>query len=398
MDKIKRKVQNLSIKKTFIVLTILTIILTVLLSLIIIFGFSALYNHISEKYTFVVPLYSEDGVGELYFNYISKEIPALDQFILDFVHNGITPLLLVLFLFITILQARVFYRLKLKQPIQLLSEGVEKIEENDWDFSIHYQSQDEMGALCNAFETMRKELYDSNRKMRQTMEEQRRLNAAFSHDIRTPLTVLKGYTEFLQQYIPTGRISEKKLLKTIDYMAESVDRLEMYVETMNSLHRLEDIPLRITEKTGDELIESLDNCLKVLSNKYDKKYQLISLLSENYYRIDKEIIFQVAENLITNAFRYAKHQVIVQVQSKEDDLILKVLDDGQGFQLEDLKMALEPFYRNDTQTDTEENHLGLGLNICKILCQRHNGSIFLGNRKEGGAAVTAKFRMEVDKI
>ena len=79
----------------------------------------------------------------------------------------------------------------------LLTTSANRIAENDLDFSIVYDRNDEMGLLCKAFEKMRSALESNNREMWRQMNERQKLNAAFSHDLRTPLSVLKGYVEYL---------------------------------------------------------------------------------------------------------------------------------------------------------------------------------------------------------
>ena len=85
-----------------------------------------------------------------------------------------------------------FYRLKLKKPLIILKDATARIMEDDLDFSVEAAAPDELGALCGAFETMRRALLANNQKLWRQAEEQKRLNAAFSHDLRNPLTVLKG--------------------------------------------------------------------------------------------------------------------------------------------------------------------------------------------------------------
>ena len=94
--------------------------------------------------------------------------------------------------------AALFYRRKLKGPIALLDMASRKIAEKDLDFAIHWDRRDEMGALCASFEEMRRALWENNRVMWRQMEERKRLNAAFAHDLRTPLTVLSGYAGMLR--------------------------------------------------------------------------------------------------------------------------------------------------------------------------------------------------------
>ena len=81
---------------------------------------------------------------------------------------------------------------------------------------------------------MRSALYESNRQLWRSLEERKRLNAAFSHDLRTPLTVLRGYADFLEKYIPGGRIPEKKLLEVLGMMNGQIVRLEHYTQKMSA--------------------------------------------------------------------------------------------------------------------------------------------------------------------
>ena len=100
--------------------------------------------------------------------------------------------------FCIIAAALLFYRNRLKKPLVELRTASEKIANNDLDFSIDYDNNDELGQLCASFEIMRTTLADNFSKMWRQVEERKALNAAFAHDLRTPLTVLKGYNEMLQ--------------------------------------------------------------------------------------------------------------------------------------------------------------------------------------------------------
>ena len=85
-----------------------------------------------------------------------------------------------------------YYHIKLKQPISTLRNGISRIRNHDLDFSMPVHSDDELGQLCTAFDTMREELLKSNQELWRQAEERKRLNVAFSHDLRNPITVLKG--------------------------------------------------------------------------------------------------------------------------------------------------------------------------------------------------------------
>lgn len=127
-------------------------------------------------------------------------------------------------LFITVFM---FYRLKLKEPLALLTKGASRIIENDLDFTIEAKSQDELGQLCIAFETMRRTLLNNNRELWQQTEERKRLNAAFSHDLRNPVTVLKGSAKLAKKVLWTELETQNRL--SIIYLALKTIQAELSV-------------------------------------------------------------------------------------------------------------------------------------------------------------------------
>ncbi len=113
------------------------------------------------------------------------------------------------------LVARFYYKKKLNPPIQILLREAEKIGNNELDHPCYYDSPDEMGRVCNAVDQMRIQLAERQGKIWEQMEEQRRLNAAFAHDMRTPLTVLHGYVDLLSMYQDSGQISQELFLRDL---------------------------------------------------------------------------------------------------------------------------------------------------------------------------------------
>lgn len=282
-----------------------------------------------------------------------------------------------------------FYRIKLKKPLHILSTSAAQIANNNLDFVITYDKTDEMGQLCSAFEKMRSTLEANNREMWRQMDDRKRLNAAFSHDLRTPLTVLEGHLNILQKYAPAGKLSTDEISETYCVMASQLTRLKSYVSSMNDLQRLEDIPISAKPVDVAELLETLKDTAEIVCGGKQLIYQ-----NEVYVEVlvlDVEIVMQVFENLLSNAVRYAKSSVLVVCNTQGSTFSVSVMDDGDGFDPVALKTATDPFYT--TEKKDESQHFGLGLNICKILCLRHGGGIVLNNRPFGGASVTATFGM-----
>ena len=152
----------------------------------------------------------------------------------------------LLFVLGTIFCAWIFYAIKLKQPLSLLLQSADRISQSDLDFCLDYPASDEMGELCKAMDTMRAALLKSNQETWSMMEERRKLSASIAHDLRTPITVMKGYTEYLSHNVPLGRISEDKLMDTIHNLSLATDRLEQYANQVREIQAMDAIPVKPT--------------------------------------------------------------------------------------------------------------------------------------------------------
>ncbi|HIU29759.1 MAG TPA: HAMP domain-containing histidine kinase [Candidatus Egerieisoma faecipullorum] len=283
--------------------------------------------------------------------------------------------------------AFLFYRRKLKKPIELLEAAYRKVAENDLDFVLRYDSLDEMGKLCEAFEKMRRSLSENNREMWRQMEERKRLNAAFSHDLRTPLTVLKGHASMLLSSLPQHSLPQEEVIGEVRTMAAHITRLEKYVEAMTQLQRLEDIEIRREPVDAAVLIGALEETAGILCG--DKTLLSHDTVEGGAFRLDEEAVSQVFENLLSNAVRYAEQKIEITFRTSAQFFCIEVSDDGAGFSCAGLEQATAPFYRE--KQEFGDLHMGIGLNICKILCIKHGGYLSVANRKEGGACVTAVF-------
>nr|MDE5752928.1 HAMP domain-containing histidine kinase [Oscillospiraceae bacterium] len=278
----------------------------------------------------------------------------------------------------------IFYRLELKKPIGILLDASSKISENQLDFEIIYKKQNELGQLCKAFNDMRQALDENNREMWHSLEERKRLNSAFSHDLRTPLTVLRGYTDFLQNYI--GQVSEEKIQNILSMMGSQINRLENYTYKMSALQKLEDIVPDVKEISTDRLKENVQASAIYLCQ--DKSFSLHFDAKMCSVFLDAELVSEVYENLLSNAVRYTKNKILIDISVTEEFFMLSVENDGNGFTQEALQLATEPFYRGDGEQNS--SHFGLGLYICRIICEKCGGTLQIGNTAMG-AKVTAKF-------
>lgn len=393
MGKIKKQLKSKTLKTSFaryIIVCILgALLISSLLSNLCQFGQSLLYEKYQDEYrNYAYELRLNSNVGDsvlIYTESITNIFTPVERVIyntLGFFSIGVYPLCFMLSIMITSI---LFYKRELQTPLAILNDATDHIAENDLDFKISYDKEDELGKLCSSFEKMRLALQDNTLEMLRQMEERKRLNVAFAHDLRTPLTVLKGQCEMLVKYTP--KMTEEKIVSTAEMMERHIARLEAYVTTMNDLQRLEDIEILREQVTIDKLV----NQMNVTGASVCGKKELIfknEISSVSPMELDVSVIMQVYENLLANAVRYANNKVMITISLQKDYFILTVIDDGNGFTAKDLSSATKPFYKAEKETNHE--HFGMGLNICKILCEKHGGYLNLSN--EHGAKVVVAFK------
>ncbi|NBH83740.1 sensor histidine kinase [bacterium C-53] len=377
------RIKQMNLKKALFTITFFNITIALILSLLSVWGCVTLRSQIAPS-GIVVEIRSNSVV----MNQLPErtaQAAAIDEIIS--VIQMILPILIYIgALFITV---SMFYCLKLKEPLALLTKGASRIIENDLDFTIEAESQDELGQLCTAFETMRKTLLDNNRELWRQAEERKRLNAAFSHDLRNPVTVLKGSAKLAEKSVMDGTGSPEQIAGHLSRIERYTGRIERYIETMSSIQRLEEIPIQQEQAEWDNLISELEATITFVGADSSKRIKFNSSTSAKSLSIDKSILFQIAENLISNAIRFAAQTIYVSCSLNETVLKLSVTDDGCGFPAALIKNGIQPFQKGSKDTE----HFGMGLYICNLLCQRHGGSISVQNHKIG-ATVSATLKIQ----
>lgn len=359
-----------------------------------------------REYRFTAP-YTPDEAFLLFMNFFRTWCPFI---------YGFLGFILAIFL---------FYGKRLARPLSILEGSVEKIRGDDLDFHVTYESRDELGKLCDSMEEMRTELLRDKEEMWRLIERQKELNAAFAHDLRTPLTVLRGYTDFLARYIPEGKVSQEKLQATLELMTEHLKRLEEYSRTMKGIRSIEEVPFAPEKTTFQSMDRKIEEVIFALNQVRDVEILYVkngtgrsdlsgdaglhgtgspaedadahesdSPAGESVDRpyVDDNLVMEVLENMLSNAIRYAgkRIEVLSDYDPERKEWLLAVRDDGPGFSEEQLDKVVKPYYKEAEIGGTDE-HFGIGLHICRELCKKHGGTLNVANSIQGGAVVTASF-------
>lgn len=355
---------------------------------------------------------------------------------------------------LAVLLFRRFYRRHVGGPLSVLEAAADRIARQDLDFQIGAVRGRELGRLGAAMEGMRSSLLATQRELWRTAEDRRRLNAAFAHDLRTPVTVLKGTLEMARMKADRAGSGED-VRKTLDTLSGQADRLESYAQLMSRVTKLEDREvmrsacapsdvIRVLERQAAGYVATRGNGCKLLFSLGDgmraagagdgsvaapdaggaaaagvehtaepcpghaaaPDAERAAEPCPEPLSIDMQLVEEVLGNLLGNACDHARSKVAVSVDLLQPEqgslaagargdvrLELVVTDDGRGFTAEALHHGCDPFYSEAKSAE----HFGLGLNIARTLARLHGGAVELGNLEGGGACVTATFAVDTNE-
>lgn len=321
---------------------------------------------------------------------LSERNPVPDKLI--FILNGIRQLCPYFYLVAAMVLAGRFYAdNRIKAAITELRLAVGHMAAGDLGFEAAWQSGDEFAALFKDLEKLRIMLKREKLDQWRSGEEQRRINAAFAHDIRTPLTVMKGYSEFLIKYVPAGKVTEQMLLDKLGRISYQGDRLLSFSKTMTTLQTLEKREVRCRLRDAGEIDGHIRDAAEGMK-KEGVEISCTNLLKGNpVLLLDLEMVLEAVENVLQNALRYAGQKIEITEDYREHTLIVYVKDDGAGFSPEALRKADKAYFSEKKGEDREDGHFGIGLFVTKTLCEKHGGELKLFNSVGGGAIASVSF-------
>lgn len=271
-----------------------------------------------------------------------------------------------------------FYRRKLKEPLSLLEDATRQIAAQNLDFELVYPCEDEMGKLCRSFEDMRKALCENNKIMWNMLEERRLMQASIAHDLRNPIAIIEGYTEYLENVLKGNEMNREKTTRIAQNLGAAAKRLEQYTESVRLLNQTEESQLDRKPVNAKKLASDIAEDLSLLSEKKGISLQTTNRLPLEEIQIDSALLYRVLENILNNALRFAKQEIKLDLSLENRKLTVIITDDGCGFSPEILNGGEKKLLSVD-----KDGHMGIGLSISRLLCQKHGGKLELSNAVEG---------------
>lgn len=348
-------------------------------------------NRLNEVRLYVPIVKKSSQSGLVILKYVLKPTAANPKF------NFLVPSELLIFLspfiYITIFTwifSKKFSN-SINMPIKELINASKKIQERQLDFSITYNAPNELGELSQSFESMRRELNLSLNRQWEIEQDRREMVSAIAHDLRTPLTIIKGHTEVLQN----GNLNNKdRVERYLGIIEENTNRAIKLIEDINTLSKIERIDFQLSSNPIDiiNFIYRKSEGYRVLCDEKSIKFNVLIEDKRNFnnlMEIDDYRISQVLDNIILNSFRFTEEggNISLKAVIEQQQISFTIKDSGPGFSQGDLKNIFKKFYQGDPTRSKEKGHSGLGLYIVKNIIEKHNGYIQAENNMEGGACI-----------
>ena len=268
-------------------------------------------------------------------------------------------------------------------PLVKLKKATKNIKEGNLDFVLEVEGNDEFSQLCQDFEEMRKRLKESTEEKILMDKENKELISNISHDLKTPITAVKGYVEGIMDGVADTPEKMDRYVRTIYNKTNEMDHLinELTFYSKIDTNR---IPYTFSKLNVEDYFS---DCAEELGLEMETRG--IELVYANYVEkgvqviADGEQIRRVIHNIVSNAIKYMeKPKGIIQLRVKDvgDFIQVEIEDNGKGIAAKDLPYIFDRFYRTDVSRNSSKGGSGIGLSIVKKIMEDHGGKVWATSR------------------
>ena len=366
-----------------------------------------------------LPAYGEpmlDKETGYYYNELEKYVKQIDFRFSDgsngsvFVVTKMNSLIskhLLIDMFIAIFVILIFTSLMLTQwihkgvfsPINELNVAMRKIKEGNFDYMLQTDAKGEIGDLYRNYEDMRLRLKESTEEKVEHEKQNKELISNISHDLKTPITAIKGYVEGIMDGVADTPKKMDKYIKTIYNKANDMDKLinelTIYSGIDNNRIPYNFHRINVAEYFGD-CVEEVG--LDLESRNIQLNYS--NLVEQDTIVIaDPEQMKKVINNIISNSVKYmdkSKGVIDIRILDQVDSICIELEDNGKGIAQKDLQKIFERFYRTDASRNSAQGGSGIGLSIVKKIIEDHGGYIWATGKEGEGTCIHFVLRKYIE--
>lgn len=315
---------------------------------------------------------------------VSQAIPEVSKFVFNM---GIAIILILAFTAVVLIW---WIHRGVVAPLKRMQIATQNIKDGNLEFELEVETDDEIGQLCRDFEEMRIRLRDNAEEKLETDRRSKELISNISHDLKTPLTAIKGYVEGIMDGVADTPEKMDRYIKTIYNKAMEMDLL------INELTLYSKIDSnRIPYNFNTVLVNDyFDDCSDELKDELEAHG--IDFSYYNYVESDVKIIADVEQlkrvinNIVSNSVKYMdkpKGKINLRVKDVGDFVQIEIEDNGKGISTKELPNIFERFYRTDASRNSATGGSGIGLSIVKKIVEEHGGKIWATSREGIGTVM-----------
>lgn len=276
------------------------------------------------------------------------------------------------------------------KPLALLKAATENIKQGNLNFSVRAEANDEIGELCIAFEEMRKKLKEQIDISMQYERDNKELISNISHDLKTPITAIKGYIEGIQDGVADTPEKMDRYLRTVYTKANDMEKL---IEELFLYSKLDSNSMTYSFVKLN-LNDYFEDCIEEISMDLEARH--IELGFFNY--ADKDVVIiadpeqlkRVIMNIVNNSAKYIgdrKGLINVRIREEAEFVQIEIEDNGKGIAKTELGHIFDRCYRTDASRNSAQGGSGLGLSIAKKIVEEHGGRIWATSKENIGTSI-----------
>lgn len=329
--------------------------------------------------------YPDDSEGSAFIvTTLEETVPEIKSLMADVLVS------VLLILVLTACMLTIWIYTSLINPIKKLQVAAQNIKDGNLDFTVDVESNDEIGELCKNFEEMRQRLKDNAEEKIASEKENKALISNIAHDLKTPITAVKGYAEGIIDGVADTPEKRDKYIRTIYNKANEMDTLinELTLYSKIDTNR---IPYNFARLNVSEYF---NDCIEEIG--LDLEAKNVGLAYFNYADEDIQIIAdpeqlkRVINNIVGNSVKYLdKKKGIINIRIKDvgDFIQVEIEDNGRGIAARDLPYIFDRFYRADASRNSATGGSGIGLSIVKKIIEDHGGKIWATSKESMGTVM-----------
>lgn len=362
------------------------------------------YNMYILMITLLIVFFSAFYIIEVSFAVMRNDGIMADQIIRDIYtqinENGtvykyamLTIAAAVVLIIITVFSVNLMLARKLSKPINELTTAAYKVRNDELDFELLGSGINELNELYNAFYDMRMKLKENRKINEMQIYERKVMLANISHDIKTPLTSVKGYIEAIMDGVAVTR---DKLDKYLGIIYKKTAVIEEMINNMSDLSMLELSKVKLNFEYGD-----VGEFIRSIADEYnsENKYVDIKCLfsGKMIIKADFMMLRRVFSNIIGNSIKYRKYDkcsIDINIRERNEGYVISLADNGIGIESTDIENVFDIFYRADPARTPNIKGSGLGLAIAREIVEQHGGKIWLQSEKDKGTSAFIFLRKE----